>query len=126
MIPGLPIEPFYYLATPYSKYPGGIDLAFRHAACIAGNLVKHGYRVYSPIAHTHPLALHAGIDPLDHKIWLPFDETMMKACEAILVAKMLGWETSFGVQHEISVFRDADKRVFALEIDNLMQVSGGA
>lgn len=120
MIPGLPMEPFYYLATPYTKYPLGIETAFQHAACIAGNLVKQGYRVYSPIAHTHPLAVFAGINPLDHTIWLPFDETMMRACDAVIAAKMDGWETSYGVQHEIVTFLKAGKRMFELEIDNLM------
>lgn len=120
MIPGLPIEPFYYLATPYTKYPLGIEKAFEHAATIAGNLVKQGYRVYSPIAHTHPLAIFGGIAPLDHKIWLPFDETMMRACDALIAAKMDGWQTSYGVQHEIAVFRAAGKRTFELEIESIV------
>lgn len=104
-----------YLATPYSKYPAGIEAAFQDAAAIAGRLVTTGVRVYSPIAHTHPLAIFAGIDPLSHDIWLPFDEAMMCACQALLVAHMDGWDQSRGVAHEIEVFEKAGKPIFDLD-----------
>ena len=44
-----------YLATPYSKFPGGIQAAFIDAACIAARLLRAGVKVYSPITHTHPI-----------------------------------------------------------------------
>lgn len=125
MIPGLPLEPFYYLATPYTRYPQGIDAAFQHAACVAGNLLRQGYRVYSPIVQGHPMAVHAAIDPLDHAIWLPFNDTMMKLCDALIVAKLASWDQSKGVLHEIAEYRRAGKRVFELEIDQWVPVSGG-
>src|SRR5436309_1862842 len=59
----------YYLATPYSKYPRGLTAAFEDAANLAARLLQVGFRVYSPIAHTHPLAVYGKIDPLDHAIW---------------------------------------------------------
>lgn len=108
-----------YVATPYSKYPGGIDLAFIDACKLTARLLQRGLKVYSPIAHTHPLAIHGGIDPYDHSIWLPFDETMMDKSAALLVAMMPGWETSIGVKHEINVFVEAGKPVFFLSPDDL-------
>jgi hypothetical protein len=104
-----------YLATPYSKYLPGIDAAFVHAAEIAARLLKQGVRVYSPIAHTHPLAMHGHIDPLDHKIWLPFDEAMMDAADCLIVARMNGWEESYGVQHEIEFFSRDSKPVIHID-----------
>lgn len=104
-----------YLATPYTKYPAGIDLAFREAAEIAAALLKEGIKVYSPIAHTHPLALYGKLDPLDHKIWLPFDQAMMDASDALVVAHMSGWDQSFGVAHEIKVFAEQGKPIFDLD-----------
>lgn len=104
-----------YLATPYTKYPPGRQLAFRHASALAAKLLEQGVKVYSPIAHTHPLAEYSGLDPLDHSIWLPFDETMMEAADALCVAHMEGWTESYGVQHEIGVFIDAGKPIFDLE-----------
>lgn len=113
----LPKNEFYYLATPYSKYEGGISQAFIHACQVAAALVKADYRVYSPIAHTHPIALYGRIDPLDHKIWLPFDESMMKACSACAVALLPGWRESYGVRHEMEAFALAGKPVHHLDID---------
>lgn len=104
-----------YLATPYSKYPAGIVRAFEDAAVLAAQLLKQGVKVYSPIAHTHPLAVYSGLDPLDHSIWLPFDEAMMEAADALVVAHMDGWSSSFGIAHEIKVFLAAEKPIFDLD-----------
>jgi hypothetical protein len=111
--------PLYYLATPYSKYAKGIEVAFADAAALAARLLVAGHKVYSPIAHTHPLAVHGKLDPLDHAIWLPFDGAMMRACDAILVAHMDGWQQSKGVLHEIRVFAKANKPIFDLDPDTL-------
>jgi hypothetical protein len=94
-----------YLASPYSKYEYGIDEAAHQVARIAGHLIKNGVTAYSPIAHTHAIALAANIDPLDHSIWLPFDEIMMAYCDAMCIALMDGWQDSIGVRYEIEQFR---------------------
>lgn len=104
-----------YLATPYSKYAGGIDLAFAEAARLAALLLTSGVKVYSPIAHTHPLALYGNLDPLDHTIWLPFDEAMMEACDCLIVARMRGWAESHGVRHEIEFFAAEKKPVIHID-----------
>lgn len=108
--------PLCYLATPYSKYMGGdLERAFIDAAKLAARLMLSGVKVYSPIAHTHPLAIYGQVDPLDHSIWLPFDEAMMAAADVLIVAHMHGWEESFGVAHEIKFFEDRGKRIFDLD-----------
>lgn len=107
--------PLYYLATPYTKYEGGIEAAFESAAAIAARLVKTGYVVYSPIVHTHPVAVHGGIDPLDHSIWLDFDLRMMRAADCLVVAQMKGWRESFGISQEIKFFENAGKPICYLD-----------
>lgn len=104
-----------YLATPYSKYNDGIECAFRDAAALTAKLLRLGVKSYSPIAHTHPIAIYGDLDPLDHSIWLPFDEAMMKKSDALLVAQMQGWRESYGVKHEIQFFTAAGKPVFYLD-----------
>lgn len=111
-----------YLATPYSKYPGGIEKAFIDASALASRLLVAGVNVYSPIAHTHPLAVHGGLDPLDHSIWLPFDAAMMAASSVLIVAHMEGWAESKGVAHEIFVFEAAKKPIFDLNPETLTMV----
>lgn len=101
----------WYLATPYSKYPRGLEKAFVEACRAAALLVRHGVRVYSPIAHTHPVAIHGGIDPLDHSIWLPADKPFMDAACGLLVVRMTGWAESYGIGEEIKVFEAAGKPI---------------
>lgn len=108
-----------YLATPYTKYPQGIEEAFEDACELCGELLRQGVTAYSPIAHTHPIAMHSGLNPLDHSIWLPFDRVRMDKADAILVAQMDGWEDSFGIAHEIDVFREAGKPVYYLDPSSL-------
>lgn len=110
-----PADALCYLGTPYTRYVGGIEAAFKDAAQLAGRLLRIGLRVYSPICHTHPIAIYGNIDPLDHEIWMNFDLAMMKACDCLLVAEMTGWQESRGMAHEIQFFERARKPIFQLE-----------
>jgi len=102
---------FWYLATPYSRYADGLDAAFAEAARQAALLVRAGIPVYSPIAHTHPVAIHGGLDPLDHSIWLPADQAFMDAARGLVVCMMPGWDESYGIAVEIETFERAAKPV---------------
>lgn len=121
--------PLVYLATPYSKYPLGIERAFIDAAALAARLMLASVKVYSPIAHTHPLATYGKIDPYNHTVWLPFDEAIMQVCAALVVAQMDGWRESYGVRHEIEFFTTACKPVFylvpqSLEVTMIAEATG--
>lgn len=107
--------PLVYVASPYSKYPEGIEAAFREVSRVTGKLLQAGVKGYSPIAHTHPIALYAEIDPYDYDVWLPFDGAMMAASAAMVVVKMTGWDNSFGINHERDVFNAANKPIFELD-----------
>lgn len=109
-----------YLATPYSRYPLGIEQAFMDAAKLAALLMRMNIHVYSPIAHTHPLAVYGRIDPLDHAIWMPFDKMMMDKADVLIVAHMDGWQDSRGVAEEIAVFERAGKPIYDLDPRTLM------
>lgn len=102
---------FWYLATPYSKYPAGIEQAFIIACQQAALLIREKIPVYSPIAHTHPVAVNGDIDPLDHKIWLPADQPLMDGALGLIVCKMETWEISTGIKHEIEAFQKAGKPI---------------
>lgn len=106
---------FYYLATPYSRYPGGIEEAFREACKQTALLIQAGIPVFSPIAMTHSVAIVAGLDPLDHSIWMPADKPMMEAAKGLIICKMEGWEESKGVKEEQDFFLSLRKPVFYME-----------
>jgi len=111
-----------YLATPYTKYSEGIEQAFIEACKLAGRLIQAGIHVYSPIAHSHPIAIHANIDPLDQTFWLDLDGAMLHVCRALIVAHMDGWEQSTGIAHEIEFFEQRRRAIFDLDPKTLRMV----
>jgi len=110
---------YWYLGSPYSKYPAGLNAAWEDVCRETARLIRAGVPVYSPIAHTHPVAMYGHMDPLDHSIWLPADKPMMDAACGLIVLKMEGWEASYGLKHEIEVFEAADKPIIYMEPDRI-------
>lgn len=109
----LPKIGLYYLASPYTRYEHGIWPAYKEAARLAGKLALAGAQVYSPIVHSHPLAIYGEIDPLNHRFWMEVDKPFVVMCKGLIVAKMAGWEDSKGVLAEIRDF--ADRPMFYLD-----------
>lgn len=106
---------FYYLATPYSKYKAGIDEAWQEACRQTALLVRAGVPIYSPIAHTHPIAMLGGIDPLDHSLWLEADRALMDSAIGLIVCEMQGWQESYGIGEEVKHFERAGKPIYMME-----------
>lgn len=106
---------YWYLATPYSKYPEGIEAAFVAACVNHALLIKAGIPTFCPIAHTHGPATLGGIDPLDHKIWLPADAPFMHAAFGLIMCKLPSWEISYGMNAEREAFDAAGKPVVWME-----------
>jgi hypothetical protein len=92
----------HYLSTPYTDYCQGREAAFIHAAEAAATMLKRGAMVYSPIAHSHPIAEHGRLDAVDHDLWLTLDLAMLDRCDSLLVVQMPGWAESRGVAAEIA------------------------
>ena len=104
-----------YLATPYSKYEGGIDAAAVAAARVSGKLLKRKVRVFSPIVHTHYVCVATDIDPFDHEFWMDADSPFMDLCAALVVVRMPGWDTSYGVNKEIVHFAESGKPIYGMD-----------
>ena len=95
------MQALHYLASPYSKYGQGHEQAFKDAAQAAATLIKRGLLVFSPIVHSHPIAMLGGVDPVDHELWLRLDLALLDECDSLLVLMMPGWDESRGVAAEI-------------------------
>lgn len=92
----------YYLATPYTNFQQGRTQAFVEACAAAAALMKRGMIVFSPIAHSHPIAVHGDISQIDHDFWLGQDILMLDKSDVLLVAMMPGWRQSKGICAEIA------------------------
>lgn len=119
LTPGRPLNGFWYLATPYTKFTHGTEAAFKHACKSAAVLIESGLRVLSPIAHCHPIATHGDIDPLDGPFWQAQLAPMMEAAMGLLVVMMPGWNESAGVAIEIQAFEKMRKPIVWLNWPSL-------
>lgn len=104
-------KPLYYMATPYSRYGQGREQAYIDACRSAAVLIKRGLNVFSPVAHSHPIAEIGGIDPLCAVTWLGLDLAILDECAGLLVVMMPGWAESHGVTMEIARARELGKSV---------------
>ena len=99
-----------YLASPYSHPDAAVRQQRFEAACrAAAELIRQGYVVFSPIAHSHGIAQH-GL-PLDWGYWERHDRRLLAACDELWVLSLDGWHESRGVQAEIAIARAAGKPV---------------
>lgn len=116
-----------YLASPYS-HP---DADKRHErfrlACQASvELIRDGFHVFSPIAHTHPIALEGEL-PLEWDYWEAYDQRMIAACDELHVLRLEGWKESKGIAAEIKIAERMGKPIVhhSLSEDGLVVVQRG-
>ena len=106
-----------YLATPYSHPdPEVMEQRFQQACKVAGKLMGQGHIVFSPIAHTHPIAVEGNLDR-GWGFWGKFDYEFVSFSEEVWVVKMDGWDTSRGVAAEIKLATELGKPVKFLEAE---------
>lgn len=95
-----------YLATPYSHERAEIrERRFIEAAHVAGHLMSRGYIVYSPITHTHPIAVMCQL-PTGFTFWRELDTHMIHLAEELWVVMLDGWMKSTGIKHEVELAED--------------------
>jgi len=100
-----------YLATPYTHDDSRVMQSRFETACeVTARLMQEGHVVFSPIAHSHPIAISQEL-PRDWSFWKKIDEEFIAACEEVWVVRMDGYETSRGVQAEIHVAENLGKKV---------------
>jgi hypothetical protein len=105
---------YLYVATPYSKYPGGLNAAYDDACIAAASLISEGVAVFCPIAHSHGIA-NQGIDHYSHEVWMRVDHAMMASARGLVVVQMPGWKESRGVTEEIARFVKDGKPIVYME-----------
>jgi hypothetical protein len=100
-----------YLATPYTHPDHSVmQNRFEMACSVAGKLMREGHIVFSPIAHTHPIAVRCEL-PRDWGFWHKYDAEFIEACDEVWVVRMDGWDVSRGVLAEIDIAKDFGKPV---------------
>jgi hypothetical protein len=93
-----------YLATPYShpQDPTVCAKRFEEVNRAASVLMRRGLHIYSPISHTHPIALAGGL-PGDWEYWNSYCRAILNVCGSMIVLMQPGWQDSKGVREEIAI-----------------------
>lgn len=95
-----------YLATPYSHPDKAVRQSrFEVVNAVAARLIGEGYLIYSPISHSHPIAL-AGQLPTGWDYWERYDRLILSVCSQLIVVCQNGWSESVGVKAEIDTARE--------------------
>lgn len=109
-----------YLASPYSHPDPVVRQERFEAVCrAAAELIRRGYLVFSPIAHSHSIAKH-GL-PLDWGYWERHDRRLLAACDELWVLQLAGWQQSRGVQAEMTIARAAGKPIRFISMAQLSE-----
>ena len=92
-----------YLASPYSRYPGGRVEAFRLVCKKAAELMVQGEHIFCPIAHSHPIE-EIGMEGHYQygDFWLNQDFAVLQSCNKVYVYMMDGWKNSEGIARELA------------------------
>jgi hypothetical protein len=105
-----------YLLSPYSHDDSAVREHRYHEACRAVvHLLRHGFMVFSPVVHSHPLVAF-GL-PSDWTFWERADREHLTRCDEVLVLTLDGWEQSIGLAAEIEIAKELGKpfRYLSLE-----------
>jgi nucleoside 2-deoxyribosyltransferase len=94
-----------YLASPYSHpNPNVRQTRFEQACGAAAALIRAGVAVFSPVAHSHPIA-HFGV-PTSWEFWAHVDREHLARSDVLAILTLPGWRESIGVTAEIAVARE--------------------
>ena len=109
-----PDDGLYYFAHKYTaKTPDGIsspageEANFRLCCIRSARLIEAGWKIYSPICHTHPM--HVAHAPFiargEYKRWIDLDDSIIKHANFAGVILAPGWRKSNGCWHERDLFK---------------------
>ncbi len=106
-----------YLASPYGDpSPAVRGSRYIAASIAAAELMKRGYVVFSPIAHSHSIAL-AGDLPTAWDYWEKINRKFLAVCDCVLVLRLVGWKQSTDVAAEIAIANKMEKHVIYADPD---------
>jgi hypothetical protein len=92
-----------YLSTPYSHADAAVrEHRFHEVNRVAGEMMRQGVAVFSPISHTHPIAMDVDL-PKGWDFWRDQDMAMLCCCRELIVLMQPGWQDSVGVREEITM-----------------------
>lgn len=106
----------FYLCSPYSRHPRGLDAAHDEAVRAAVTCIRSGIAVLCPIAHGHLIAKRGDFST-DYETWRSINDAMIEASRGLIVVMLDGWRESAGVNQEIAFAKALGLPVYYMEPD---------
>ncbi len=101
-----------YLACPYTHQEHAVKTErWRAVNAYAASLMARETLVFSPISHTHPIAMEGGL-PGNWEFWEKYDRKMMACCTRMVVLCLGGWSKSTGVKAEVAMAEEMGLPIF--------------
>ena len=101
-----PKSSLIYLASPYwHDDPKVREERVKTNAIYCGDALLDGKRIYSPLVHFSGILRYHDVPCMTEDKWLEFAMSIMLVCSELYVLKLDGWDKSFGVGCEISMWK---------------------
>ena len=114
----------WYLASPYTDDdPAVMQRRYEQVCQAAAGLMRRGYCVLSPIAHSHPIAQY-GL-PKEWGYWGKVDLMLLSCCDGLMILMLNGWDESQGIRTEIEYATEHNMAIHYEEIENDAISNGG-
>lgn len=112
---------YYYISNPYSGTELQKNQRAKIAAEICGKLLKRKVFAWSPIVHNHAMMKHYNEFTLEERrsIILDFDFSLLLSSKAMIVLKIEGWKSSYGVSKEIELCKEKNIPIYFLNPTDL-------
>jgi|SRR3989344_7267019 len=117
-------DELYYFAHPYTikdknknNVHGAQEANFNLCCIRTAELLKKGYKIYSPIVHSHPIHIR---DPKflksnEYKLWIELDKAMINKTKFDGIILAPEWRTSKGCMNEYKEFRKKGSKILFYE-----------
>ncbi len=98
-----------YVASPYtpkedlipSAAEALMNLRYQMVCGAVAGFIKQGYKVFSPIAHSHEIGKILG-NSVDTAFWTDLDLSLLRCCKELWVLLLPGWDESSGIKIEVA------------------------
>ena len=117
---------YVYIASPYSHGDASVREERYDQVCKkAAHLMMQGYTVFSPIAHSHPIARFLPDSLLLHtEFWMNQDLPILMEAEKLIVLLLPWWQKSKGLKREIEFALPLDIPVETHDMDGVWYPDG--
>lgn len=103
---GEAMKKLVYLCSPYTHRDRSVMAdRFKIVCRVASMLMGQGHMIFSPIAHSHSIAMAGGF-PRHWEFWQEYDREILSHCKEMWVLKMEGWKKSVGIKAELAIAKE--------------------